>query len=107
MKQILETQEKVNKYIMYAVFTGLAIITAITIAGAVFGVFRSHDGDRTAQIRPILEEHIPPVGGQVAVTYDYPTSDAINNMIAQGYTVETIIYDNFKDQAIVVYKRVK
>jgi hypothetical protein len=107
MKQILETQEKLNKYIMYALFTGLAIITIVSIAGTIFGIFRSHDNGRAAHLRPILEEHIPPVGGQVAVTYEYPTSDAINQMIAQGYTVETIIYDNFKDQAIVVYKRVK
>lgn len=107
MKQILETQEKLNRYIMYALFAGLTIITIISIAGAAFGIFRSHNGGRTAQLRPISEEHIPPVGGQVAVTYDYPTSDSINQMIAQGYTVETIIYDNFKDQAIVVYKRVK
>lgn len=107
MKQTLETHEKLNRYIMYALFAGLVIITIISIAGAAFGIFRSHDNGRVAQPRPILEENIPPVGGQVAVTYDYPTSDAINQMIAQGYTVETIIYDNFKDQAIVVYKRVK
>ena len=77
MKQILETQEKLNKYIMYAVFTGLAIITAITIAGAVFGVFRSHDGGRNAQNKPILEEHIPPVGGQEKINQGFPKKEAI------------------------------
>ena len=50
---------------------------------------------------------MPEVGGQVAVTYENPTSDAINEMIAQGYIVEAIVSDSLEDQAIVVYKRVR
>lgn len=36
MKQTLEVHEKLNRYIMYALFAGLTIITIISIAGAAF-----------------------------------------------------------------------
>lgn len=107
MKDTLEKQQKVNTYLMYVVVGGLLIMTALAIASTVFGIFRVHPGDKPTQVRPILEEHMPAVGGQVAVTYDAPTGDAINEMIANGYVVESIVYDNLKDQALVIYKRVR
>ena len=91
----LERQQKINAYLMYITVGILLVIAGLSIAGA------------TAHVRPILPEHMPEVGGQVAVTYENPTSDAINEMIAQGYVVEAIVSDSLEDQAIVVYKRVR
>lgn len=107
MKQTLETQQKLNKYIMYAIFAGLIIITVLSIAGVVFGVLRINTAEKYSKTHPVEDRYIPAIGGQIAITYDYPTSDAINDMITQGYEVVAIVYDNLKDQAIVVYKRVK
>lgn len=103
----LERQQKINAYLMYITVGILLVIAGLSIAGAAFGIFRTHNGDRVANIKPILPEHMPAVGGQVAVTYENPTSDAINEMIAQGYVVEAIVSDSLEDQAIVVYKRVR
>lgn len=103
----LEKQQKVNTYLMYVMVCGLLIITVVSIASALFGVFRVNPGNRPTKVYPILEEHIPTVGGQVVVTYESPTSDSINEMIATGYVVESMVYDDIKDRAIVVYKRVR
>ena len=103
----LEKQLKINTYLMYVIVVGLLIMTTLSVASAVFGVFRVHPGDNPTKVRPILEEHMPAVGGQVAVTYDAPTGDTINEMIANGYVVESMVYDNIKDQALVIYKRVR
>lgn len=103
----LERQQKINAYLMYITVGILLVIASLSIAGAAFGVFRTHPSDRTAHIKPILPEHMPEVGGQVAVTYENPTSDAINEMIAQGYIVEAIVNDTLEDQSIVIYKRVR
>lgn len=103
----LERQQKINAYLMYITVGVLLVIAGLSIAGAAFGIFRTHNGGRVANIKPILPEHMPAVGGQVAVTYENPTSDAINEMIAQGYVVEAIVNDTLEDQSIVVYKRVR
>ena len=103
----LEKQQKVNTYLMYVMVCALLVIVILSIAGALFGIFRVNPGDRPTRVHPILEEHIPAVGGQVAVTYDSPTEDSINEMIATGYVVEAMVYDDIKDRATVVYKRVK
>ena len=103
----LERQQKINAYLMYITVGILLVIAGLSVAGAAFGIFRTHPSDRTAHVRPILPEHMPEVGGQVAVTYENPTSDAINEMIAQGYVVEAIVNDTLEDQSIVVYKRVR
>lgn len=92
---------------MYTAVVGLVIIAALTIASAAFGIFRVNTSERHSKTHPVENKYIPAPGGQIAVTYDYPTSEAINDMIAQGYEVVSMVHDDLKDQSIVVYKRVK
>ncbi len=103
----LNTQQKINKYIMYIAVIVLIIMAVFTIASAAFGIFRVNTSEKHSKVHPVENKYIPAIGGQIAVAYDYPSSDAINDMIAQGYEVVAMVHDDLKDQSIVVYKRVK
>lgn len=103
----LNTQQKINRYIMYIAVIVLVIMAILTIASAAFGIFRVNTSEKHSKVHPVENRYIPALGGQIAVAYDYPSSDAINDMIAQGYEVVAMVHDDLKDQSIVVYKRVK
>ena len=92
---------------MYIAVIVLIIMAAFTIASAAFGIFRVNTSEKHSKVHPVENKYIPAIGGQIAVAYDYPSSDAINDMIAQGYEVVAMVHDDLKDQSIVVYKRVK
>ena len=68
---------------MYIAVIVLIIMAAFTIASAAFGIFRVNTSEKHSKVHPVENKYIPAIGGQIAVAYDYPSSDAINDMIAR------------------------